>query len=345
MHKKDDKSLPSNYRPISLLDPVGKVMERCVHKHLYNYICKNQLLTPFQSGFIPGDSTTYQLLHTYHTFCEAVDSGKEVRAVFCDISKAFDRVWHRGLLYKLSRIGCSEQVLKWFSSYLSGRRQCVVLCGTISDWAPVHAGVPQGSILGPLLFLIFINDIVRNINCSIRLFADDTSLYIVVDNPQTAALTINLDLETISKWASDWLVDFNERKTVSLLISKKHNHVNHPALIMNNTILSESTCHKHLGLTFSNTCDWKEHINRISETAWSRIKLLRALKFRIHRNALESMYFAFIRPLLEYSDAVWDNCTNECKMQLETIHNEAARIVTGATKLCSIQKLLSDLGW
>ncbi|MCG7879605.1 MAG: reverse transcriptase family protein, partial [Candidatus Thiodiazotropha endolucinida] len=345
IHKKDDKSLPSNYRPISLLDPVGKVMERCVHKHLYNYICENQLLTPFQSGFIPGDSTTYQLLHTYHTFCEAVDSGKEVRAVFCDFSKAFDRVWHRGLLYKLSRIGCSEQVLKWFSSYLSGRRQCVVLRGTISDWAPVHAGVPQGSILGPLLFLIFINDIVRNINCSIRLFADDTSLYIVVDNPQTAALTINLDLETISKWASDWLVDFNERKTVSLLISKKHNHVTHPALIMNNTILSESTCHKHLGLTFSNTCDWKEHINRISETAWSRIKLLRALKFRIHRNALESMYFAFIRPLLEYSDAVWDNCTNECKMQLETIHNEAARIVTGATKLCSIQKLLSDLGW
>ena len=108
IHKNDDKSLPSNYRPISLLDPIGKVMERCVHKHLYNYISENQLLTPFQSGFVPGDSTTIQLLHTYHTFCEAVDSGKEVRAVFCDISKVFDRVWHRGLLYKLTRIGCSD---------------------------------------------------------------------------------------------------------------------------------------------------------------------------------------------------------------------------------------------
>lgn len=345
IHKKDDKSLPSNYRPISLLDPIGKTMERCVHKRLYNYIFSNQILTPFQSGFVHGDSTTYQLIHTYHTFCEAVDSGKEVRAVFCDISKAFDRVWHKGLLYKLSRIGCSEHILKWFCSYLSHRRQCVVLCGTTSDWEPVYAGVPQGSILGPLLFLIFINDIVMNINCSIRLFADDTSLYIVVENPQTAALTLNLDLDTISRWAFDWLVDFNERKTVSLLVSKKQNQADHPPLTMNNTVLSESKFHKHLGLTFSDTCDWTEHINRIAVTAWTRINLLRALKFRIHRNALERMYFVFIRPLLEYSDAVWDNCTNECKNQLESIHNEAARIVCGGTKLCSIRKLLEELGW
>ena len=104
IHKKDDTSSPSNYRPISLLAPVGKTMDRCVHKHLYNYICENQIFRPFQSGFVPRDSATYQLLHTYHTFCEAVDSGKEVRAVFCDISKAFDRVWHTGLLYKLAQV-------------------------------------------------------------------------------------------------------------------------------------------------------------------------------------------------------------------------------------------------
>ena len=102
IHKKEDKSSPSNYRPISLLSTVGKTMERRIHKHPYNYISRNNLLTPFQSGFIPGDSTTSQLLHIYHTFCEAVDNGKEVRVEFCDISKAFDRVWHKGLLYKLA---------------------------------------------------------------------------------------------------------------------------------------------------------------------------------------------------------------------------------------------------
>ena len=100
IHKKDEKSLPSNYRSISLLSSPGKVIERCVHKHLYNCVTSHQLLTPLQSGFVQGDSTTYQLLHTYHTFCETVDKGKEVRAVFCDISKAFDRVWHKGLLHE-----------------------------------------------------------------------------------------------------------------------------------------------------------------------------------------------------------------------------------------------------
>lgn len=345
IHKKDDKSLPMNYRPISLLDPIGKVMERCVHKHLFNYIQENRILTPFQSGFIPGDSTTFQLLHTYHTFCEAVDSGKEVRVVFCDISKAFDRVWHRGLLYKLSRIGCSDHVIKWFSSYLSNRRQCVILSGATSEWASVHAGVPQGSILGPLLFLIFINDIVKNINSCIRLFADDTSLYIIVENPQAAAVSLNLDLNTISDWALDWLVDFNARKTMSLLISLKSNAVSHPHLFMNDTIISESTSHKHLGITFSNTCSWTEHISKIIETASTRLNLLRALKFKINRKSLEKIYIAFIRPLLEYSDSVWDNCSTECKNQLESIHNEAARIVSGATKLCSLEKLLAELGW
>ena len=119
-------------------------MARCVHKRLYNYVTVNRILTHLQSGFVQGDSTTYQLLHTYHTFCEAVGPGKEVRAVFYDVSKAFDRVWHRGLLHKLSGIGCSDEVLQWFSSYLVGRIHRVVVGGQASEWAPAKAGVPQG---------------------------------------------------------------------------------------------------------------------------------------------------------------------------------------------------------
>ena len=154
-------------------------MERCVFKHLYNFIINNNILTKFQSGFIRGDSTTNQLLYIYNDFCKAIDEGKEVRVVFCDISKAFDRVWHRGLIHKLFNIGIRDDLLDWFKSYLMNRQQRVVLNNTNSDWRPLSAGVPQGSILGPLLFLIYINDIVNDISSQIRLFADDTSLYII----------------------------------------------------------------------------------------------------------------------------------------------------------------------
>ncbi len=142
--KKSDPTNPQNYRPISLLSCIGKLMERCVHKYLYNFASTNNKLTSCQSGFIKGDSTVNQLTYIYNDICKALDAGKEVRAVFCDISKAFDRVWHRGLLHKLSIIGVDGPLLNWFSSYLSQRKQRVVYCNTSSQWSTINAGVPQG---------------------------------------------------------------------------------------------------------------------------------------------------------------------------------------------------------
>ena len=175
------------------------MFERVVFKHLYNHLNENQILTPLQSGFIPGDSTINQFTYLYNFFAQALDSGKEVRVVFCDISKAFDRVWHEGLLLKLEAAGISGNLLLWFRSYLTDRKQRVVHPGAEPEWTYIRAGVPQGSILGPLLFLLFINDIVDEIGCHIRLFADDTSLYITVENPDMAAELLNID--KIMKWA------------------------------------------------------------------------------------------------------------------------------------------------
>ena len=153
-------------------------------------------------GFVPGGSTVNQLIDIYNTFCKALDEGKEVCAIFCDISKAFDRVCHKGLLFKLKSAGVSGSLLTWFSDdYLNDRKQRVVLPGASSSWTSVKAGVPQVSILGPLLFLLNINDIVEDINSSIRLFADDNSLYIIVDDPFQAAEELNLDLAKIHHWA------------------------------------------------------------------------------------------------------------------------------------------------
>ena len=135
-----------------------------------------------------------------------------MRAVFCDISKAFDRVWHRGLIHKLNAAGVTGEVLAWFTNYLADRKQRVVIPGTTSDSVYIQAGVPQGSILGPLLFLSYINDIVNDIGANIRLFADDTSLYIIVETPAAAAACLNTDLSKISRWSALWLVRFNPEK-------------------------------------------------------------------------------------------------------------------------------------
>ena len=188
---------------ISLLSNFDKVFERLIFKHtcIYNRLRDNNILTVYQSGFTPGDTTINQLTYMYDTFCSALDSGKEVRVVFSDISKAFDRVWHKGLIRKLKAAGITGTLPKWFKSYLEGRKQRVVIPGTKSDWSFIQAGVPQGSIIGPLLFLIFIDDIVTDIGANIRLFADDTSLYIIVEHPDTAALCLNNDLQTIPVWA------------------------------------------------------------------------------------------------------------------------------------------------
>ena len=188
---------------------------------MFNFYRSTDFLTSFQSGFVPKDSTVNQLVSIYHSFCSALDEGKEVRAVFCDISKAFDRVWHKGLLFKLRQSGIAGSLLSWLTDYLFDRNQCVVLSGVHSDTVTISAGVPQGSILGPLLFLVYINDIVCDIKSHIRLFADDTALYIIVDEPISAAYQLNDDIATIHSWASKWLVSFNPSKTEALLFSKK----------------------------------------------------------------------------------------------------------------------------
>ena len=152
---------------------------------------------------------------------------------------------------------------------------------------PVKAGVPQGPILGPLLFLIYINDIVNELRASVRLFADDTSLYIIVENPNTAAITLNNDFDYITSWACYWLFNFVAAKTFSLLLTLKRILPFHPPLLMNGSVISETTSHKHLGVTFSRNCSWNEHISNITTSAWSILNLLRALKFKIKRLALE----------------------------------------------------------
>ena len=343
--KKGDPSLASNYRPISLLNTIEKVFERILYKHIFNFLRANSFFAPTQSGFLPGDSTVNQLTYMYNTFCKALDNGLEVRVVFFDISKAFDQVWHKGVLCKLQQAGIRGNLLSFLSNYLADRKQLVILPGSHSSPIEILAGVPQGSILGPLMFLVYINDIIADINAHIHLFADDTSLFMVVNSPNTTATVLQSDIDKISSWADKWLVCFNPLKSESMLISRKINKPSHPPLNMQNVNIPIVDVHKHLGVFMSNDCTWHVHISFIKEKAWARVHIMRRLKLMLDRNTLEKIYFSFIRPLIEYSDAVFDNCTQCEKDELEKIQNEAARITSGCTRLVSLEDLYNELGW
>ena len=318
---------------------------RAVFKYVFNFFRDTGAISIKQSGFKPGDSTVYQLTHLYHIFSEALDKQKDVRLVFCDISKAFDRVWHPGLLSKLSKVGIVGKLLLWFQNYLSDRSQRVVVNGQESSWGSITAGVPQGSVLGPLLFLIYINDITDVVEHSqVRLFADDTILYLFVDNPATTAEALNEDLRHITEWADNWLIKFSPSKTKSMRLSRKHKLAS-PPLTMGGTILEEVKSHKHLGVTLSNDLSWNSHIEDIVAKASQSLDVLNALKYKLDRVTLDKLYKSFIRSKLEYANITWDNCSKYLSDLIESVQYRAAKIVSGGISRVSHNAVYSELGW
>ena len=193
------------------------------------------------------------------------------------------------------------------------------------------------------LSLYVINNIVNGIDSNIRLFADDTCLFIIIDNAPYAAACLNFD--KITRWAATWLVTFNPSKTEAILLSRKLNTLQHPPLYMENVQIQEVKSHKHLGLYLSSDCSWHQHISYIKDKAWFRINIMRKLKLKLNRKSPETIYTTFIRPLLEYWDNIWDNSTHADKYELDKIQNESARIATGVTKLVSINNLYKEIGW
>ena len=190
VHKKNENNLKGNYCPISQLPIFGKKLENLIYDSLYSHLLSSDLLNPNQSGFRPGDSTVNQLISIAHTIFKAFDCNPplHVRSVYLDISKAFDRVWHDGLIYKLKRSGVSGSLLSLIESFLKDRKQRTVLNGLNSSWGDISAGVPQGSILGPLFSLVYIKDLTEHLRCNFKLFADGTSLFTVVQDSNSMGL-------------------------------------------------------------------------------------------------------------------------------------------------------------
>lgn len=344
LFKKGDKLLTSNYRPISLLSTVGKVFERIVFKHIFNHLISNNLLYKYQSGFIPGHSTVHQLIEIYYRICMSMDDKCFTSLVLCDISKAFDRVWHIGLLTKLNAYGIRGKLHDWFNSYISDRKQSVFVNNTSSPLGHTNAGVPQGSVLGPLLFLIYVNDIADNLISLSRLFADDTSLSFSSLSPYTIEDIMNTDLETISAWSKQWLITFNPQKTKAMIFS------NAPLpddidIKFQDEEIEFVTYHKHLGITFDTDCKFHTHIETIVQSVSKRLNVLRKLKYTLNRNYLSRIYLTFIRPIMEYACELWSGCSQDDSDKLDKLQMEAGRIVTGLPLFASKESIYFETGW
>ena len=305
VHKKNDKQRLSNYRPISLLPICSKIFEQLIFNEMFGFFIENDLISQHQSGFKPGDSCINQLLSITYEIYQSFDEGFDVHSVFLDISKAFDKVWHDGIIFKLKQNGISGNLLDLLSNFLRNRKQRVVLHGQTSSWADVNAGVPQGSILGPLLFLIYVNDLADGLSSNAKLFPDDTSLFSVVHDANTTAKELNNDLVKINRCAYQCKMSFNpdpSKQAQEVIFSRKTKKEYHPPLAFNNNNVLETNSQKYLGVVLDNHLSFEDHLKMILNKVNKTIGLLCKLQNILPRSALLTIYKSFIRPHLDYSD-------------------------------------------
>ena len=283
----------------------------------------------------------------------------DVRSVYLDTSKAFDRVWHEGLLYKLRRYGISGKLLLLMQSFLTNRKQRTALNGKTTERGAIEAGVPQGSILGPLFFLIYVNDLTDGLKCNAKLFADDTSIFTVVHDPNAAAVDLNHDLSLINLWAQKWRMSFNpdpNKQAVEMTFSKKKSPVNRPPIFFNKVPVKNVQEQKHLGIILDSKLSFASHIKAVISKSRQGIGMLRLLSKYLPRHTLDEMYKLYVRPHLDYGDVIYHIPQNVCEIshsvvltnqmeKLESVQYSAALAVTGAWKGTSRDKLYGELGW
>ena len=301
--KKGSKHLASNYRPISLTCTAVRLLERLLHDHIVQFLTHGSKLSPFQHGFRKGHSCQTQLLESVHEWARSLDKASSTHVIFTDFSKAFDSVPHQRLLLKLEQIGIRGNIHAWISSFLAHRRQRVLLDGCASDWSAVTSGVPQGSILGPLLFIIFVNDIPNCLSSPTRLFADDCTIYRQVSSHQDC-VALQEDLTRLFRWCQTWQLPLNTKKCKVMCISLKKKPPSFTYSI-NNTTLDWVDVFRYLGVTINSKLKWGDHIAEVTAKASRILNLLRRTMRSCRRDAKSRAYTALVRPILEYSVPVW----------------------------------------
>ena len=334
LHKGGDILDCNNYRPISIICSVAKVFEKLIYNQLSQYFTTNNLLSPFQSGFRPNHSTASALLNLTNDVFSAADKGELTGAIFIDLSKAFDFVDHYLLLDKLHAIGLSNQAVLWVSAYLHNRKHCVVLHGCTSDLLIQQTGVPQGSTLGPLFFLVFVNSLpfIFN-NCCVQLYADDTVFFTSNSNLSQIQSSLQSDFNILQKWLSHNKLLLNKNKSYLMIFGSKHKlkSISDTCVITCNdgTPLHRVDKFKYLGVWLDPTLSFKSHISHLLRKVHFGLNVLYKSKNSFTRSIRKKLITQLIFPILDYCDVVYHNASNSDLAPLNIVYNRICRFILG----------------
>ena len=339
----DDKEF-TNYRPVSILPVFSKILERVMYNRLIDFLDKYKILYELQFGFRKGRSTEQALITLVDKVSSAIDGGNFVVGIFLDFSKAFDTVNHDILISKLEHYGIRGTALNWFEDYLCNRNQYVTVNSAKSGTKIVKCGVPQGSILGPLLFLIYINDLYNVVSYSVPLlFADDTNLFFTGKNPDQVSNAINSELQDINQWLQANKLSLNVSKTHYMIFSSKKMHISDISLKIDGSNIKRVYLTKFLGVQIDPKFHWDAHINYITKKLSKCIGILCKARRILNTDTLKSLYYTFAYPYLIYCNIVWGDTYQIHLNKLLKIQKKIIRIIYSGKNFSDSQSVFVKL--
>jgi len=346
IYKSGDKDCFSNYRPISVLPVISKIFEKLMYNRLIEYIEQNEIFYENQFGFRRGRSTSMALTILIDKLHTAMDHNFFTLGVYLDLSKAFDTVDHRILLQKLQFYGIRGVALDWLKNYLSDRQQYVYFNGANSSMGKISCGVPQGSILGPLLFLLYVNDMHTVCRSSfILLFADDTNIFVSGKSLLEVEQTINNELKALSNWFKLNKLSLNIHKTKFMIIKSRKKNINPQRLNINidNINIQQVQYTKFLGVVIDEHLTWDNHIKYTTSKMAKITGILYKSRHRLNRIALRMLYNTLVLPYITYCLIIWGKTYNKHIKRVQVAQNKLLRLITFSDYRASAQPLFIKL--
>jgi len=318
--KKGCRSTAGNYRPVSLTSVPCKLLESIIREELLDHLNRHQLIDKNQHGFVNGKSCLTNLLETLESVTKSLDNSDDVDVIYLDYQKAFDSVSHAGLLKKLQGYGIKGHVLNWIRNFLTDRKQTVIVRGKASTEKEVLSGVPQGSVLGPLLFILYVNDLPGLVSSNMKLFADDSKIF----NLSANSSELQTDLNSVQAWSDRWLLKFNETKCKVIHFGHGNSETEYK---LKNTVIGISETERDLGVLIDKTCKPSEQCSKAAKKANQKLGYLKRTFKYIDTESFKIIYNTYVRPILEYCVQAWNPYLQKDIDILEKVQRRATKLV------------------